>query len=123
VAAIALISEELRGNTTDFRTSKIFYQEGNNMAWGQPLGLDELMIINPTSSPDAYLLGEDGTLYQVQGLAQEQFSSDLGASDTGQYFLGEDGTLYQLQGAGLGDSFQAPMQPFARPHTCRCMRQ
>ncbi len=47
------------------------------------LGLDELMIVNPSSSEmEAMFLGEDGTLYQVQG----------------QCFLSEDGSLYQVQG-------------------------
>lgn len=65
------------------------------MAWGKPLGLDELMIVNP-SSPEAgaYFLGEDDTLYQVQGLG----AAELPAS--GQYLLGNDGTLYQVQGLG-----------------------
>ena len=37
-----------------------------------PLGLDELMIVNPSSSrAEAMFLGEDGTLYQVQGLDEE----------------------------------------------------
>lgn len=77
------------------------------MAWGQPLGLDELMIVNP-SSPDAdtYLLGEDGTLYQVQGLGQEQLQ------DQGQYFLGEDNRLYQVQGLGQAEAIQGLGQYF-----------
>ena len=34
----------------------------------QQLGLDELMIVNPSpSGTEAMFLGEDGTLYQVQG--------------------------------------------------------
>jgi hypothetical protein len=78
-------------------------------AWGQPLGLDELMIVNPSPAPvkaathpdsaanqghrsapaaGQYFLGEDGTLYQTEG---------AGTVLPGQFFLGEDGTLYQLQ--------------------------
>jgi hypothetical protein len=38
-------------------------------------------------------LGEDGTLYQVQGLSEERAFEGLG-----QCFLGEDGLLYQVQG-------------------------
>ncbi len=58
------------------------------------LGLDELMIVNPSSSEtEAMFLGEDGTLYQVQGLSEEKVFQGLG-----EYFLGEDGSLYQVQG-------------------------
>jgi hypothetical protein len=58
------------------------------------LGLDELMIVNPSSSgTEAMFLGEDGTLYQVQGLSEEKALEGLG-----QCFLGEDGSLYQVQG-------------------------
>jgi len=111
------------------------------MAWGQPLGLDELMIVNPSPPhPEAYFLGEDGTFYQMQGLGQSQAFQDggqyflgedntlyqvqgLGQSDdlqgTGQYFLGEDGTLYQMQGMGLGEMSQMP----SRQHTCQCMKR
>lgn len=60
------------------------------------LGLDELMIINPTA-PDAtfpdstgLFLGEDGTVYQVQGYGSE--------AALGEFFLGDDGNLYQLHG-------------------------
>ncbi len=57
----------------------------------QPLGLDELMIVNPgPSGSGAFFLGEDDTLYQVQGL--------------GHFFLGEDGTLYQVQGLAEDES-------------------
>jgi len=66
------------------------------MKKGQQLGLDELMIVNPSSSgTEAMFLGEDGTLYQVQGLGEE---AEL--QGTGEFFLGEDGTLYQVQGLG-----------------------
>lgn len=66
------------------------------------LGLDELMIINPgPPGTDTLFLGEDGTLYQIQGLGEEARSQGIG-----QFFMGEDGTLYQLQGFssnGLGE--------------------
>ena len=66
------------------------------MSNDQQLGLDELMIVNPGPSGTAGLfLGEDGTLYQMQGLVGEEELRGIG-----QYFLGEDGTLYQVQGAG-----------------------
>jgi hypothetical protein len=61
----------------------------------QPLGLDELMIVNPSpTGADALLLGQDGTLYQLQGLRRE--GEEL--AELGPFFLGEDGTLYQVQG-------------------------
>jgi hypothetical protein len=64
---------------------------------GQPLGLDELMIVNPSPSGlGAIFLGTDGMLYQVQGLDREEEVRGLG-----QFFLGEDGTLYQAQSPGL----------------------
>jgi hypothetical protein len=64
------------------------------MKKGQQLGLDELMIVNPSSSgTEAAFLGEDCTLYHVQGLSEEE-----ALQGPGQFFLGEDGTLYQVQG-------------------------
>ena len=67
------------------------------MRRSQPLGLDELMIVNPSPSDSGgFFLGENGTLYQVQGLGQGE---EL--RGPGQFFLGEDGTLYQVQGLGL----------------------
>lgn len=67
------------------------------MRRSQPLGLDELMIVNPgPSDSGAFFLGEDSTLYQVQGLGLGE-----GLQGPGQFFLGEDGTLYQVQGLGL----------------------
>jgi len=64
------------------------------MSKDQQLGLDELMIVNPSSSgTEAMFLGEDGTLYQVQGLGEEHTQQGMG-----QYFLGGDGSLYQVQG-------------------------
>jgi hypothetical protein len=57
------------------------------------LGLDELMIVNPTpDSGGGIFLGEDGTLYQVQGLGAEE------GAIAGALFLGEDGTLYRAEG-------------------------
>jgi hypothetical protein len=61
------------------------------------MGLDELMIINP-GLPEAagpgsaeLFLGEDGRLYEIQGIESE---AGLAA-----FFLGDDGSLYQLHGA------------------------
>lgn len=61
------------------------------MTWGQPLGLDELMIINPgvPKTLDSVFLGDDGVLYQLQPPASQ---------GVGDLFLGDDGMLYQLQG-------------------------
>jgi hypothetical protein len=70
------------------------------MRRAQPLGLDELMIVNPgPSGSRAFFLEDDGTLYQVQGLDQEEERTELG-----RFFLGEDGTLYQMQGLGEDES-------------------
>jgi hypothetical protein len=70
------------------------------MRKGQQLGLDELMIVNPSlSGTKAVFLGEDGTLYQVRGLGEEE-----ALQGSGQFFLGEDGTLYQVQGVDPGSS-------------------
>lgn len=64
------------------------------MRQDQQLGLDELMIVNPGSTrAEAMFLGEDGTLYQVQGLSDERAMEGFG-----QCFLGEDGSLYHVQG-------------------------
>ena len=52
---------------------------GNDMRKDQQLGLDELMIVNPSpSGTEAMFLGEDGTLYQVQGLGEEKRSKEWG---------------------------------------------
>ena len=57
------------------------------------LGLDELMIVNPPpDGPGGIFLGEDGTLYQVQGLGAEE------TAVAGALFLGEDGALYRAEG-------------------------
>jgi hypothetical protein len=100
-------------------------KEAKRMTWGQPLGLDELMIVNPGPAESSRLyqlqelgranepqelgqvfLGEDGILYQVQGLDQTEELQGLG-----EFFLGEDGTLYQVQGVAPYHSVRAPGQP------------
>lgn len=90
------------------------------MKTGQPLGLNELMIVNPNPSDPSLVffsnggvlhqvpnsdrinllsdlgtlfLGDDGTLYQAQGLSYEDEKHQLG-----QLFLGDDGVLYELEG-------------------------
>jgi hypothetical protein len=69
---------------------------------GRQLGLDELMIVNPGPlAGEAIFLGEDGTVYQVQGLGD-----DAEPRGTGELFLGEDGTLYQVQGLSSNGSAQ-----------------
>jgi hypothetical protein len=66
----------------------------------QHLGLDELMIVNPSASgEEAMFLGEDGILYQVQGIGEENAEQGMG-----QYFLSGDGSLYQVQGFEAGSS-------------------
>jgi len=66
----------------------------------QQLGLDELMIVNPSSSGmEAMFLGEDGTLYKVQGLGEKTSQQGMG-----QYVLSGDGSLYQVQGLETGSS-------------------
>jgi hypothetical protein len=69
------------------------------MEKNQQLGLDELMIVNPSASgADAMFLGEDGTLYQVQSRGKST------GQGMGQYFLSGDGSLYQVQGSEAGSS-------------------
>lgn len=59
----------------------------------EQLGLDELMIVNPSSSsPEALFLGADGILYQVEGLGDGETPER-----SRQFLLGDDGTLYQVQ--------------------------
>jgi len=71
-------------------------KQEDEMSNDQRLGLDELMIVNPGSpGTEGLFLGEDGTLYQMQGLGEEEALQGIG-----QFFLGEDGTLYQVQGSG-----------------------
>jgi hypothetical protein len=66
----------------------------------QQLGLDELMIVNPSSSgAEAMFLGEDGTLYQMQCLGEENIQNGIG-----RYVLSRDGLLYQMQGFEAGSS-------------------
>jgi hypothetical protein len=70
------------------------------MRTGQQLGLDELMIVNPSSTrAEAMFLGEDGTLYQVQGLSDER-----AVEGSEQCYLGEDGSLYHVQGFETSES-------------------
>ncbi len=59
------------------------------------------MIVNPGPVPDRepYFLGQDGTLYQVQGLGE-----DSDRREASHYLLGEDGTLYQVAGSGANAS-------------------
>jgi hypothetical protein len=60
----------------------------------QPLGLDELMIVNPVSAGDgAIFLGDDGVVYQLQEVRQGDALLGLG-----EVFLGADGTPYQVYG-------------------------
>jgi hypothetical protein len=62
------------------------------------LGLDELMIVNPGAPGAEIFLGDDGGVYQVQGLAAKPDAAGLG-----EFFLGDDGRLYQVHGlAGAG---------------------
>ena len=77
------------------------------MSKDQQLGLDELMIVNPSSSgTEAMFLGQDGTLYQVQGLGEENTQQGMG-----RYFLGGDGSLYQVQGFDAGGSAELGENP------------
>ena len=47
--------------------------------WGQPLGLDELMIVNPSpAGEDTLYLGEDGALYQYQSSGETETVRKLG---------------------------------------------
>jgi len=63
---------------------------GCNCRRSQPLGLDELMIVNP-APPDDLLMGDDGTVYQVHGLGGSERRQGFG-----RLFLGEDGTVYEV---------------------------
>ena len=61
------------------------------MSKSRRLGLDELMIVNPGRRDGAaYLLGDDNTLYRVEGLAENDPPS--------RFLLGNDGTLYEVVG-------------------------
>jgi hypothetical protein len=56
------------------------------------------MIVNPGPPGGAVvLLGEDGTLYQVQGLGQDAWSTD------GPHYLGDDGMFTEVSGLYLGE--------------------
>lgn len=56
----------------------------------EPLGLDELMIVNPSPAGGCgIVLGDDGTLYKVDGLGADRQTA------LASYFLGSDGTLYK----------------------------
>lgn len=84
------------------------------MSNGQQLGLDELMIVNPSPlGRQDLFLGEDGTVYQLQGLADTSRGQELG-----QLYLSSDGTLYQAQtssGEGLGEKqLAADLQTLGR---------
>ena len=62
------------------------------------LGLDELMIVNPSSSRvEAMYLGEDGMLYEVQGLNEDEGFQGWGR-------LEEIESLREVQGIADGDS-------------------
>ena len=70
----------------------------------QPLGLDEIMIVNPapeqtgmTEQDTALFLGEDGTLYGLFGPQDPLREGDL--------LLGQDGSFYRVAvQSHLGDS-------------------
>ena len=56
----------------------------------KPLGLDELMIVNPTPAVGCgIVLGDDGMLYKVDEPKADR------QSGLARYFLGSDGTLYR----------------------------
>ena len=85
---------------------------GAGIGASQQLGLDELMIVNPSSGAqeptpraERYFLGEDGTLYRADVLGaggpgrqdpNEAGSARPKALGLGSYFLGADGTLYEV---------------------------
>jgi hypothetical protein len=96
------------------------------MSKNKHLGLDELMIVNPgpeggeglsaedeslqqiqglnedeSLSKVQFFLGEDGNLYQVEGLGEEP-----GEQGLNEYFLGDDGVLYRI--AGPDESTASP---------------
>jgi hypothetical protein len=72
------------------------------MRRSQPLGLDELMIVNPgPPAAGGFFLASDGRLYRAQGL---QRRGELGG--VGQFFLAQDGTLYQVQRQGVSSLAQ-----------------
>jgi hypothetical protein len=61
-------------------------------------GLDELMIVNPGLLHEERMIqlgqvfiGDDGTLYRLEGLGEMESLGELA-----EFYLGEDGTLYQV---------------------------
>ncbi len=63
------------------------------------LGLDELMIVNPTSGGlSAVFLGHDGSMYGI-----EEMGGYGGETPGPRYFLGEGGGLLQVADGGAGD--------------------
>jgi len=66
------------------------------MAHDASLGLDELMIVNPTSphGEKVVLLGDDGALCRVDAVDARR-----GRHGLEEFFLGADGTLYRLERA------------------------
>jgi len=80
----------------------------------RPLGLDELMIVNPGSPATGstrgdegrYFLGDDGALYRAETLRDDgtgQSHPNAGSNaravkalGLGHYFLGADGALYEV---------------------------
>lgn len=63
---------------------------------------NELMIVNPgrlgneeSLSLDQLYFGEDGSVYQIQGLEEEEIPQGLN-----EFYLGEDGVLYSLESPG-----------------------
>jgi hypothetical protein len=76
-------------------------------AKGSQLGLDELMIVNPApGASGGTFLGDDGTLYQVQGLDDEEHLQGFG-----QLFLGDDGTLYRAESVEPARSVESARAP------------
>jgi hypothetical protein len=86
------------------------------MTWGQPLGLDELMIVNPSTPNDlnTLLAGEENNPYQ--------FQSSAGIQGLGELFLGDDGTLYQLQRYSPPERFPFSGSISRQRSRCSCRR-
>jgi hypothetical protein len=67
------------------------------------LGLDELIIVNPSSRPrvTSWFLGADGGIYRLDRLATQCADRSVSEARLGntehvpRYFLGEDGILYE----------------------------
>src|SRR5262245_9098631 len=61
------------------------------------LGLEAVMIVNRgPPHTDAFFLGGDGTVDQIQKLGEEAQPAGIG-----EFFVGEDGTLYEMRGSDL----------------------